>query len=92
MPSVTVCGTGLCPDVRRARRTFDSAGVSYDFIDIDADDDAENRVLQWNAGRRRVPTIVIQNSEGQQVLSNPPREELAALVNSLGNDRKVAVK
>lgn len=92
MPSVTVYGTGWCPDVRRARRTLDSADVSYDYIDIDADDDAENRVLQWNAGRRRVPTIVVQNFEGQQVLSNPTREELAALVSSLGDVRKMAVQ
>ncbi|MBW3565822.1 MAG: glutaredoxin family protein [Acidobacteria bacterium] len=92
MPSVTVYGTGWCPDVRLARRTLDEAGISYDYIDIDADGDAENRVLRWNAGRRRVPTIVVQSSEGQQVLSNPPREELAALVNSLGNGEKAAVK
>lgn len=89
MPSVTVYGTGSCPDVRRTRRTLDSADVLYDFIDIDTDDDAEKRVLDWNDGRRRVPTIVVQDLDGQRVLSNPPRRDLATLIDSLGKDRKV---
>lgn len=75
MSKVTVYGTSWCPDVRRARQFLDEKEIAYDFIDIDEDQNAEEKVLEWNDGRRRVPTILVGDEE-RTVMSNPSRGEL----------------
>ncbi|MGA7616979.1 MAG: glutaredoxin family protein [Thermoanaerobaculia bacterium] len=74
--NIIVFGTSWCPDVRRTVEHLDSVGVEYELIDIDADDHAAQRVMDWNEGRRRVPTVLIEQNGDIRVLSVPSNSQL----------------
>ncbi|SCG70406.1 glutaredoxin domain-containing protein [Micromonospora halophytica] len=57
-PELVVYGTGWCPDVRRSRALLDSAGVAYDYVDLDEDQAAAEVVRGLQQGQRRVPTLL----------------------------------
>ncbi len=67
-------GTTWCADCHRAKRFLESRGVSYDWIDIEHDDEAFAIVLERNHGVRVVPTIVF--ADGSH-LAEPSNDELA---------------
>lgn len=73
--AITMYVTRWCGDCRRARRWFDTHGISYDVIDIDRDDQAAAYVMQVNGGMRSVPTIVFPDGS---VLVEPTSRELEA--------------
>ncbi len=73
---VTIYGTDWCGDTRRARRVLDSAGVPYDYVNIDTDRDAETKVIAFNNGKRRIPLVEIASDDGIQSLSVPSESEL----------------
>jgi glutaredoxin len=60
MSKITVYGTRLCADCRRAKQFMRDRGVEFAEVDIDEAPDAEQLVLRVNEGRRRVPTIEIE--------------------------------
>ncbi len=68
-------GANWCGDCRRAKKFLGEQRVHYDWIDITDNDEAIAFVEQMNDGKRRIPTIVL---EDQQVLSNPSNAELAS--------------
>ena len=72
---VTLYSTSWCPQSRRAKRYLDDAGIAYDNIDIDTDDEGEARVLAWNDGNRSVPTIFVRH-----ILVEPPNNLLDDLL------------
>jgi mycoredoxin len=72
---IKVYATSWCGDCRMAKRWFDSHGISYEYINIDEDDDAADYVLKINRGMRSVPTIVFPDGS---VLVEPSPRELAA--------------
>lgn len=41
----------------RTRAHLEQRGISYEFIDIDRDDNAERQVIAWNEGKRKMPTV-----------------------------------
>jgi mycoredoxin len=55
---ITVYGTPWCGDCRRALRVLDQHRASYNYVDIEADDEARSYVEQVNRGYRSVPTIL----------------------------------
>ncbi|MEV4481571.1 glutaredoxin family protein [Micromonospora coxensis] len=55
---LVVYGTGWCPDVRRSRALLDSAGIAYDYVDLDEDRAATEFVRGLQQGPRRVPTLL----------------------------------
>ena len=55
---IKIYGTNWCGDCRRTRRFLDYHKVSYKWIDIDQDKEAEQFVLKTNRGMRSVPTLV----------------------------------
>lgn len=57
-PELVVYGTGWCPDVRRSRALLDTAGIAYDYVDLDEDEAATEFVRGLQQGRRRVPTLL----------------------------------
>jgi mycoredoxin len=77
---ITVYGADWCPDVRRTKRWLDGEGIAFDFVDIDLDSGGEAKVLAWNNGRRRIPTVEIAADGEPRVLSVPTNEELSQLV------------
>ncbi|MGB2570908.1 glutaredoxin domain-containing protein [Micromonospora citrea] len=56
-PELVVYGTGWCPDVRRSRALLDTAGIAYDYVDLDEDRAATEFVRGLQQGQRRVPTL-----------------------------------
>lgn len=75
----TVYGTGWCPDVARSRALLDRRGITYDYVDVDADRAAAKRVYRLQRGTRRVPTIVLADGT---VLVEPTDDELAAALDT----------
>ena len=53
-----VYATSWCGDCARARRFLDEHRVSYRWIDIDRDQEAEALVRRVNRGNRSVPTLI----------------------------------
>jgi glutaredoxin len=74
---VTVYGALWCGDTRRTLRQLDSAGIKYDYIDIDSDEDSERKVIEFNRGKRRIPMVEIGSDDGEpKRLSVPSTSEL----------------
>jgi glutaredoxin len=74
---VTVYGALWCGDTRRTLRQLDSAGIKYDYIDIDSDEDSERKVIEFNRGKRRIPLVEIGSDDGEPTrLSVPSTSEL----------------
>lgn len=74
---VTVYGADWCGDTRRTLRELDSAGVNYDYVDIEADENGERKVIEFNRGKRRIPMVEIASDSGEPVrLSVPDASEL----------------
>ena len=59
MEEITMYCTSWCVDCRRAKQFLIDRGVRFVDVDIDEDVDAEDLVLEINAGRRKVPTIKV---------------------------------
>lgn len=55
---ITLYGTTWCGDTRRARKFLDEHQISYQWVDIDSDKNAEEYVKSVNNGNRSVPTIL----------------------------------
>ena len=74
---VTVYGADWCGDTVRTLRDLDRAGVDYDYVDIEVDEDAEKKVIEFNGGKRRIPLVEIASDDGEPVrLSVPNASEL----------------
>jgi mycoredoxin len=74
---VTIYGADWCGDTVRALRHLDSKGVSYDYIDIDQDKAGEEKVIEFNKGKRRIPLVEIASDDGgTKSLSVPSAREL----------------
>lgn len=69
---VAVYGADWCGDTLRTLRDLDDLGVDYTYVNIDNDEAAESKVIEFNQGRRRIPMVEI---EGER-MSVPSRDEL----------------
>lgn len=76
-PIITVYGADWCPDCRRSKHFLDENSIQYQWVDTDADKDAENLVRQMNHGKRVIPTIVFEDGS---FLSEPSDAELAGKI------------
>lgn len=70
--NVRVYGADWCGDTIRAKRHLERKGVEYEFIDVDQDERASEKVIGFNKGKRRIPMIEI----GETTLSVPSAAEL----------------
>jgi len=71
-----------CPYCRRLRRALTRRGIDAQWHNIWADDAARSFVRQANRGDETVPTVRV----GQQVLTNPTGEQVAALLPTRADD------
>ncbi len=72
--TITIYGTNWCGDCRRTRRYLDFHKISYEWIDIDVNPEAEKFVLETNRGMRSVPTLVFEDGS---ILVEPSNSRLA---------------
>ena len=73
-PTITVYGAYWCPDCRRAKQFLGEHQIPYAWIDIEQDPAAEQFVIEQNAGKRIIPTIVFGDGS---FLVEPTNAELA---------------
>lgn len=74
-PAITLYGAHWCPDCRRSKQFLGEHQVPYTWVDIEQDADAERFVIEKNAGKRIIPTIVFEDGS---FLVEPSNAELAA--------------
>jgi len=72
-------GATWCGDCRRAKAYLDEHGISYDYIDLESDPTAADKVVELTNGYRSIPTIVLPDG---QVLIEPSNQQLEQIFNS----------
>ena len=50
MSEITMYGAEWCGDCRRSKRFLDSNSVTYNYIDVEADASASEKVIEINGG------------------------------------------
>jgi mycoredoxin len=71
---ITVYGADWCGDTRRTLKQLDTAGVPYNYINIDDDTEGEKKVIAFSKGKRRIPLVEV----GEKSLCVPSDAELAS--------------
>ena len=71
---ITMYGTTWCGDCRRAKQFLGEHRVSYDFVDIENDPDAQAIVVRENGGKQVIPVLLFEDGSS---LIEPSNGELA---------------
>lgn len=58
MSEIKMYGADWCGDCRRSKRFLDTNQVSYEYIDVEQDTSASEKVIEINGGMRSIPVIV----------------------------------
>jgi mycoredoxin len=61
MSKILMYGAEWCGDCRRSKRFLDSNNVSYEYVDVEADTTASDKVIEINGGPRSIPVIVFED-------------------------------
>jgi mycoredoxin len=80
MSDITMYGAEWCGDCRRSKRFLDANNVKYNYIDVEADVTASDKVIEINGGQRSIPVIIF--SDGTH-LTEPSDEALKEKLESL---------
>ncbi len=73
-------GAEWCGDCRRSKRFLDSNSVSYNYIDVETDTSASDKVIEINGGMRSIPVIVFPDGTHlTEPSDNALKEKLEAL-------------
>ena len=73
-PKITVYGAHWCPDCRRSKQFLGEHQIPYNWVDVQQDKEAEQRVIEMNNGLRIIPTIVFEDGTA---IAEPSNAELA---------------
>jgi mycoredoxin len=73
-------GAEWCGDCRRSKRFLDSNSVSYEYIDVEADPSASEKVIEINGGQRSIPVILFPDGTH---LTEPSDNDLKAKLETL---------
>ncbi len=77
---LVVYGSNWCGYTVMALRHLDALAVTYRYVDVDADPEAERRIAEMNNGRSIRPTVEI----GGDVMVNPSMPELESQLQKHG--------
>ena len=77
---ITMYGADWCGDCRRSKRFLDENKVGYNYIDVEADASASDKVIEINGGMRSIPVIVFPDGTH---LTEPSDNDLKAKLVSL---------
>ncbi len=72
---IVLYGAHWCPDCRRSKQFLGEHQIPYTWVDIEQDAAAEHFVIEKNAGKRIIPTIVFEDGS---FLTEPSNAALAA--------------
>lgn len=73
---VQLFGADWCPDCRRTKSFLRDNAINFEFIDVDANDWATQKVEEINNGKRIIPTVLIDGTPH----TNPDNVKLTALL------------
>lgn len=80
MAEITMYGADWCGDCRRSKRFLDSNSVAYNYIDVETDTNASDKVIEINGGMRSIPVIVFPDGTHlTEPSDNALKEKLEAL-------------
>jgi mycoredoxin len=80
MAEITMYGAEWCGDCRRSKRFLDSNSVAYNYIDVESDTSASDKVIEINGGMRSIPVIVFPDGTHlTEPSDNALKEKLEAL-------------
>ena len=80
MDEITMYGAEWCGDCRRSKRFLDSNSVAYNYIDVETDTSASDKVIEINGGMRSIPVIVFPDGTHlTEPSDNALKEKLEAL-------------
>ena len=77
---ITMYGAEWCGDCRRSKRFLDENKVGYNYVDVEADASASDKVIEINGGMRSIPVIVFPDGSH---LTEPSDNDLRAKLVSL---------
>ena len=80
MAQVTMYGADWCGDCRRSKRFMEENDVSFNYIDVEADLSAADKVVEINGGAKSIPVIVFEDGTH---LTEPSDNDLKAKLESL---------
>lgn len=69
--SIDFYGADWCGDCRRSKRLLDELGVKYNYIDVEKDESASEKVIEINNGMRSIPVIVFPDGSHLTEPSDP---------------------
>ena len=76
-------GAEWCGDCRRSKRFLDSNNVAYNYIDVESDAAASDKVIEINGGQRSIPVIIFSDgthlTEPSDIALKAKLEELKVL-------------
>jgi mycoredoxin len=80
MAEITMYGADWCGDCRRSKRFLDSNSVAYNYIDVETDTSASDKVIEINGGMRSIPVILFPDGTHlTEPSDNALKEKLEAL-------------
>jgi glutaredoxin len=79
-PEVTIYGVDSSEETVRARLHLDYRQIAYRYVNVDKDENAERKVMEWSRGERIMPTIVVSGNGRTRRLFAPSNEELDAVI------------
>ena len=60
---IKMYGAAWCGDCRRSKKFLDSNNVKYDYVDVEADKTASDKVIEINNGMRSIPVIMFPDGK-----------------------------
>ena len=72
---ITMYGAAWCGDCRRSKAYLDSHNVEYNYIDVEADESASEKVIEINGGQRSIPVILFPDGTHMTEPSDKALEE-----------------
>ena len=80
MSKIVMYGAEWCGDCRRSKRFLDSNNVAFEYINVDEDAAAADKVLEINGGMKSIPVIVFEDGTH---LTEPSDIDLKAKLEAL---------
>ena len=80
MSTITMYGADWCGDCRRSKRFLDANNISYNYIDVEADLTAADKVIEINGGAKSIPVITFEDGTH---LTEPSDNDLKAKLEEL---------
>ncbi len=74
--AITVYGVDTCEDTERTREHLDDLGLDYEYVDLDDNPEADQKVRDANGGKRKTPMLVLRAGLEETVLRVPDNDKL----------------